>query len=1849
MNSFPGLQTISCIYESNNTKIFRCRKKADNLPVIVKALNQEFPSKERLDSLRHEYEIAKLLNFDGIIKMYALQQVNKGLIIVMEDLDAVSLQQMIAQKQLTLEYALHIAMTICHILGKIHEKSIVHKDVNPGNILVNRDANIIKIIDYAFASKVQKQNKKKDSEKIQGTLAYIAPEQTGRMDRFVDYRSDYYSLGITLYEMITGRLPFVTKDPLRLIHCHIAKSPLTPHNLNLDIPKSVSNIVMKLIAKSPEDRYQNINGVKADLEKCLNHLKKTGNIPDFRIGQQDIPRHFQLPNKLYARDQECSQLISIFKRIFFNRSESQPDNKSDLSEIVIIKGEIGMGKTALVEHFKEVIHQSCSNNQIIFISGKNDRFSINTPYSALVAAFSELVRHLLKMDESLLVQWRHKLKSALGENGQLIINVIPEIEWIIGEQPVVNNLSPKEQKNRFEYIFYKFIMTFTECDNPLIIFIDDLQWIDQASLKLIQLILTSTGRILFIGAYRPGILPDNHMLFQTINNIEFQNIPVTNIALHPLSHTHIMQLICDTFHCYQKYAKRLSEIVLDKTQGNPFFINEFITAIYEKNLIQLTSEGWKWDADKIKQTETTDNIAQLMSEKIKRLSKATRHFIQVSACIGSDFSKGFVSHIFSDENIDIDVCISEAIDEGIIVESQKPLTEFDSCALTAYRFVYDRVRKAAYSLMSENDRMRFHRKIGQYLMDISSDNQRKARIFDIVNHLNISIEICTASEEKIQLARLNREAGLRAKSSTAYDAAFIYFIIGISQLNENNWKDNYALTSTLYLEAAETAFLKGNFDEMLRLSEEVLKHATQLMDQVKVYEIRLQAYKMQDNKLEAIAIGQKVLAMLGVSIPKRTNKISAIIAILRIYLGISGKRIDGLIDLPEMTDPKQLVVTRILTYVGTAFYISAPEILPIIVSEQIRLFTKYGNTPASSATYAAYGMILCGMLNDLDNGYKYGRLAMSLRNKFKTKEYLPKTLFRVASFILHWKEPLKNTLPLLEEACMQGVETGDVEFSMYARYVYGVYSFFAGIDLNKINNKIQLFIDKTPQLKHLTAKNYKNLLLQLLINLSTSNKTPWVFSGKYYQEETGLSSHIENQDRTLTAMFLYSKGYINYLFYQYEDARINMENAETYLRSVIATFLIPCYYFYDALIGLAIYNNATSFVQRKYLKRALSHQKKIKEWSKHSPMNHLHRYHLVQAEIDRVQNNVSEAMIQYDKAIHLARENQFLNDEALANELAAQFYIQNQKQKHAVPYLLDCFNAYQRLGMKAKTDHLLGEYPYIKDYFQMIAQSAPRQIWTSDSQSIQNISQEIDLLSIMKASTSISEEIVFSRLLEKLMTIVVENAGATRGCLFLTHNDQMFIEAELADIEQENVLVESVSAELRNDLPAQIINYVRRTYKDTRLNDAANEGDFTNDPYIRNQKIQSLMCMPILHHGKLTGLLYLENNRMTGAFTDNHVQILKLLASQAAISIENAKFYNELEDRVQERTRKLSLAIDALKDRANELMILNKMSDSLNECRQESDTHGVIQDVCMSFFPDDSGFIAIEKESSPLPEIIVRWNIDQESLMTNLFDCQCFETSQKKRISSQEITNICCPFKTKQSTNALCIPLLAQNKTIGIFHLQFKGDTDTQEENELQQLFQSREDLAVRMVEQYALSVANLRLQEKLRMESIMDPLTKLFNRRYLEKSLERESNRCKRRNKNLGVIMLDIDHFKSFNDQYGHKLGDDVLRELGAFLKQVVRKEDIACRYGGEEFMLIMPETSLETTTERAKEICKRIQKNLKVEYKDVILKITASLGVAALNEHGFEIASMIASADDALYQAKKSGRNQVCVADEI
>ncbi|MBF0450514.1 MAG: diguanylate cyclase [Candidatus Magnetomorum sp.] len=1849
MKSFAGFQTIECIYESPTTQVFRCRRISDNLQVIIKSIHQEYPSKEMLDNYRNEYHIAGMLEMDGIIQMYALKKYDNALMIVMEDIQGIPLQQMIAEKKLSLMSSLDIAIQLSTILGKIHEKSIIHKDLSTSNIIVVPEIAHVKLIDFGFSADLSNPKNAGRSEQIQGTFAYMSPEQTGRMDRNVDYRSDYYSFGVCLYEMITNRLPFVTEDPLRLIHCHLAKSPLTPHALNLDIPKSVSNIVMKLMAKNPEDRYQNISGIKADLENCMHQLQSTGEITDFKIGQQDVPKHFLLSKKIYARERELKQMMEIFHRMFACHEKvgsSTGIKTQGKSEVVLIKGDTGIGKSAFIEYVKKNVLRSNPSHQIFFISGKYERFSKNTPYSALVSAFSELIKHILKMDEEDLSQWRKKIQAALGENGQLMINVIPEIEWIIGEQPDIIKLSPKELQNRFEHTFQNFMMTFAEADHPLIIFLDDIQWMDTTSLKLLQLILTNSDNILFfIGAYRPRKLSEDHPIFEAIKQIEQARISVTTIPLRTLSSIHINQFLCDTFRCSTNYAQALTDVVMNKTHGNPFFIKEFITSVYEKRFIRLTTNGWEWDISNIKQTETTDNVVQLMSDKIQRLENHTRLLIQAAACIGAEFSMDALTHIVSSEQIDVNRCINEAIHEGMIVECEYPKSDFGSCALKAYRFVYDRVYQAAYALMTDTTRQAFHKKIGQFLLEKNKDDYKKAKIFDIVNHLNMSILTCTDPNEKVQLARLNLKAGLRAKTSTAYDAALIYFIIGISLLTEDAWEVYYSLICSLHLEASETAYLAGNFDEMVRLSEEVLTHSHQLMDQAKVYEIRLQACKMQDKKKEAIEIGQKVLAMLGVSIPKRANKISAIIAIARIYFRMSGKRIEHLIELPKMTNPEQLLIARILTFVGTAFYLTTPEILPVIVSEQIRIFTKYGNSPVSSASYAAYGMILCGMLNDLDNGYQFGRLAISLLEQFQTKEYWAKTLFRTGSFILHWKEHVRNSLPLLEDACANGIETGDIEFSIFSRYVHGVYSFLAGIELSVVKKNIQTFLDKYPQLKHLTAQNYRNLVQQLLENMMSSHDQPWILSGQFYQEEKMMPVHIQNNDRTLISIVYFAKGYLNFLFYRFEEALDCLEKANPYISGIVSTFVVPCYYFLDALTRLALYEQLSRCEQRKQLKIIISDQKRLKYWSKHSPMNHLHRYHLIQAEIHRVRKEIAEAMIHYDKAILLAKENQFLNDEALTNELATRFYIDNQKKKHAIPYLLESYNAYHQYGAVAKTEHLLHQYPYINTFIRTMNQKISWHPLSSSNMSCQNTGKEIDLLYIMKASTSISEEIVFSRLLEKLMTVVIENAGATRGCLILVQDEQLFVEAEIVNEKHENIHIASIPLFTRDDLPEQLINYVKRTQTDCVLDNAVIEGDFTDDRYIQRQKIHSVMCIPILHHGAFTGLLYLENNHMKGAFTANHVQTLKLIASQAAISIENAKFYNRLEDRVQERTRALSQAIDALKLRAYELTLLNKMSDMLNECREEKDTHEVLQKTCESLFPNDLGFIAILSMNTDLLEIIVRWNTDGQIIVDHLHQCDCFKTSQKTTIRTSDMTDI-CPFYPVKKTNAICIPLIAQNQTFGVFHLQFSTTHTCNEADELLKIIQAREDLAVRMAEQYTLSLVNLRLQKKLHMESIIDPLTKLFNRRYMEESLERESNRCKRRNQNLGVIMLDIDHFKNFNDTYGHKLGDDVLRGLGKFLKNIVRKEDIVCRYGGEEFMLILPESNIHTTISRAEHICNKIRQKVMVIHENLPITITVSIGVASLNEHGPDISNVIADADKALYAAKKMGRNQVQLA---
>ncbi|MEG4352573.1 AAA family ATPase, partial [Microcoleus sp. LAD1_D3] len=1516
MIRLPGIKVLAQIYESANSLVYRGIREQDNQPLILKVLKEDYPTPAELVRYQQEYEITRSFELGGVVKAYELRKHNNTLVMLLEDFGGESLERLLEKRQFTLLEFLQIAIQIAETLGRIHQSNIIHKDINPSNIVFNSQTGELKIIDFGLSTVLSRENTTlKSPNVLEGTLAYISPEQTGRMNRAIDYHTDFYSLGVTFYKILANQLPFDATDAMELVHCHIARQPVPPHRVNPEIPLVVSEIVMKLMAKTAEERYQSALGIRDDLALCLMQLENGEKIEDFVLGEQDISDRFQIPQTLYGRSSQIETLLAAFEQITHG-----------ISQLMLVAGYSGIGKSVLVQE----IYKPITERRGYYISGKFDQFQRNIPYSAIVSAFRELVRQLLTETSEQLHLWRDKLVSALGANGQIIIEVIPEIELILGKQPAVLELAATESQNRFNLVFQNFIQVFCQQEHPLVIFLDDLQWADAATLRLMQLMMTDvdTNYLLLIGAYRDNEVSAAHPLKITLSDLQKSGVTVDSILLSPLDLTCVNQLITDTLKCAAERAKPLTELVLAKTQGNPFFLKEFLQSLYTENLLDFdfVSSSWQWNLDQIQARGITDNVVELMNQKIQKLPELTQEVLKTAACIGNEFDLKTLSSVGKKPQKETANELWSAVREGLIVpvgddykflQTDRNPNEFK----VAYRFVHDRIQQAAYSLIPSHRKQASHLQIGQLLLNSTPPQQQEEKIFDIVNQLNFGSNLLENQQQRDELAKLNLIAGKKAKASAAYQPALTYLTVGLGLLNSSesslskggseggsSWQTQYDITLALYVEAAEAAYLCGQFDEMERLVPIVLQQGKALLDKVKVYEVKISAYLMQNKPLEAVHTGLTVLKLLGVSLPKNPSNLDILLGLMGTKLALRGKRIEDLINLPEMTDPDKLAAIRILSIVSSASYIAAPNLLPVVLFKGINISVKYGNASFSSIMYAGYGLILCGVLGDIESGYKFGNLALSLLERLNAKKVKAKTVSLVNFFIRHWKEHGRQTLQPLLLAYSSGLETGDLEYGTYSLLWNSYNSYCVGQELAVVEREAAKYSDTIQKLKQERNFHYLNLNRQKVLNLMGQSKNPCRLIGDVYDESKRLPLDLEANDQTVVFHTYLEKLTLCYLFGEYEEALDNAALAEKYIDSAAGMLPTTLFYFYDSLARVAVYSSSSKFQQEHLSRKVQSNQKKFKKWAHHAPMNHLHKFYLVEAERHRVQGSEVVAMDYYKKAIALAKEHEYINEEALAHELAAKFYLALDQDKIAQVYMQDAHYCYLRWGATAKVNDLDTRYPQLLQRKPSNRGTLSTKISTPPTTTGRNTSSELDLTTVMKASQTLSEEIVLHKLLAKLMRIIIENAGAQVGSLILESQEKLLIEAQVSVDSEQVTVLQSINIENSEQLPLGVIQYVARTQEDVVLSDATNEGVFTREPYIVKKQPKSVLCIPIINQGKLIGIIYLENNLTVGAFTPDRLEVLKILCSQTAISIENATLYQNLEDKVNERTAQLAQA-----------------------------------------------------------------------------------------------------------------------------------------------------------------------------------------------------------------------------------------------------------------------------------------------------------------------------------------------------
>ncbi len=1484
MISIPGYEFSSQIHDGKRSVIYRGRRKLDNLPVIVKTMKNLYPSLSETLRFQQEFSMLHNLSSYSVVRAYKMEPIGNRTGIVMEDFGGHSLDRCFQFANSDLTETMILFVRIAEILDDIHKQRVIHKDINPTNIVWNRQTGQVKFIDFGISSNALMENMEvKPPEVVEGTLAYVSPEQTGRMNRAIDYRSDLYSLGVTFYQLLTDRLPFETQDPMELIYAHLAKIPKEPGVLNPQVPEMLSRIVLKLMAKNAEDRYQSAFGLKIDLSACLESYQSQGFIPFFDIALTDTPDFFHIPQKVFGRREETDTLLSAYDRV-----------SQDGRELILVTGQPGIGKSALVGEISRPVIDGGG----FYISGKFDPFKRDIPYAPLIRAFQKLILLLLSESPEAVANWKERLIYALEPNARIIIDVIPELALIIGEQPPVPELPAIEARNRFNLVFQQFVGVFARSGHPLVIFLDDLQWVDLPTIKLIELLLTGPvdQYLLLICAYRDTDVDDTHPFGRMLTSIETEPTPVTAVHLEPLTDADVRQLIAETLKLDDKSVAELSGLCLDKTQGNPFFLNQFLMLLHEEGIISFDAGNrrWRYDIESVGRLRITDNVVDFMVKKIERLPKKTLQMLKNAACIGNQFDLNILSRVNSMPAADTEDELWISLKEGLIIPHENRTMTDETGREThrvSYMFSHDRIHQAVYSLMDLTEQQRLHLQIGRVMLAAKQTDSTVRNLFEIVNHLNAGKELIADDREKERLAELNHEAGIRAKSSAAYESAFYFFNSGINMLHPQSWKDRYLLTLNLYTEATEAAYLNMDLIHLERYSEIVLKKAVSTIDRVKIYEVKTRSYIAQNRLMDAVRTSLYALKLLGIKLPIKPRTPDILAGLMATKLRMYRKRNRDLIRRAPMSDPLKIAAMRILLVASSPAFFAVPKLLPLISFQQIRLSLKYGNALETPVAMAVFGLIECGVTGNIDAGYNYGQIAMQLVRHLDAREYEAKTILIYNSQIRHWKVHAKETLPQLLEAYQIGLETGDLEYAAYGIHIHCCNSYCIGRNLVSLERNMVSYSAAIRRLNQKTAYYFQQIWHQSLLNLRFGGENRERLAGDIYDEEKMLPRHIEANDRTALFDLYLHKLILCYFFGNYADAVAHSELSEKYSDGVTGMLYVPFLYFYSCLALLALCRKVPKKDQKRLLKRVDRLKGKMEKWASHCPQNFLHKYELIEAECADIHGDESRARGYYKKAIRTAAQNEYLNERAIANECFGRFWLDKNEPLMAQQYLSKARNQYMIWGATAKAQDMDIRYA---DLLEQQSENLPALKSTvATTSSTRAVAGGIDSISVLKASQAISGEIHLGSLLKKLIQLVIENAGAQKGMLLLKREADFYVEAVKLGEDSEATVLNGIPIQSA-EVPEPIIRFVERTHETVVFDDAANEEMYANDPYILREKPKSVLCMPIVHQKYLVAILYVENNLIYGAFTRQRLESIGVIASQAAISLENALLYDDL-------------------------------------------------------------------------------------------------------------------------------------------------------------------------------------------------------------------------------------------------------------------------------------------------------------------------------------------------------------------
>jgi len=1478
-----GYHGLELLYEGSKSQIIRAKRDGDELPVIIKQVYHSSLVDDNIKRLRHEYHLLCDLEIPGIIKPILHQQNDGMSFTVFNDHRGVPLRHFKQTQPYNWERLLPLIKHLSKIAGRIHEAGIIHKQITPNNILLNNDTGAIEFIDFTLATTLDSEEVQPESVQVNAdALPYIAPEQSGRINRRIDFRTDFYSLGATIYELIVGHPPFVSKDKLELIHSHIARHPIPLSRIDPTIPQAVSDIIQKLLAKDASQRYQSTFGLTADIDECIRQQHKANNIKPFAIASQDRPERFLIPEHLYGRDEIIKQLLGWYETTLKGKPQT-----------VLISGYSGIGKSTLVNEIREHILEQNGT----YVSGKFDQFSRRRPYSAIIFALQSLIKQLLTEPEEMIDVWRSRLQLELGINAPLMIRLIPELDLIIGRYNVDRRLPSHQEQNLISRLFVRLIEIFAAHDRVLVLFLDDLQWADTASFNIIKTLsnINSSSRLMLIASYRDQDIGPTHPIRLLIDGRNENAEGLKTVKLDPLNQDQIENLLADTLHCEPSETHELSIVCQQKTQGNPFFLKQFLSSLHHQKLIFFRQGKWRWDEGKIGNLELADDVITLLVTRIKSLPKETQQVLKLAACIGSRFNLKTLSVVYAQSHESTIKALWPSLTDDLIIplDEHYQTAEAGTQALARYRFIHDRVQQAAYSLVLPEQRQNLHLRIGQYLKDSTPNSTLDKTIFDITNHLNLAVEIINQPHERIQLAELNLRAGIKARESAACEGSAEHFQRGLTLLPTDCWSSHYETSLAIHTAAAESAFMRSEYSEMDRLIHEILSHAYSLEDKLKIHELRIQAETARNRFDTALDIALEVLKLLGVQLPSSPTKLQIQFNHLKTQWALNRTTEVEILNAPAISNQQVKATLPILTSMFGIVKFSSSSLRPLVMAKQVELTLQYGLMHCSAQSFAGYGGMLCGYYDEIDKGYALGQLALKLDQQLPSRTTHHKTLFLHYTYIAHWKQPLHETLEPLLQGHHLALDCGDVEWGAYALATYIQYHFFLATNLNDEKKKLIEYLHQIRLSGQKQSEEYSLFTLQTVDNLLGDTPTTKL-EGEYYSESVMLERHKANNHRTAICLHYFYKALLHYLFAEYDKANTTCKKGMETIGYINGTYTSTYFIYLTALSEIALLSEQPQLnrlTKRKKISRVL---KKIERLATYSAHNHQHHVLLIKAELYRISGKKLLAMAFYEQAISASSSTDFILDRALSYELAGRFYIEWGKPTLADSHIQKAWEVYRGWGAISKCNHMLVQYNRsFSDQPELHQNSAPSNIHEQRIHSVNN--QNLDISSVLKATHTIADEIVLERILDRLITLAMENAGAQRSVLILNKDDQLIVAAEMDMNGHQLINSGTKITEVENSLPLSLIHYVSRTNRLVVFDSNAEDQQFIQDSYLRQKPPCSALCLPILYHGALTALLYLENSEARNVFTQARVETLKVLAAQAAISIETAKLYRSLE------------------------------------------------------------------------------------------------------------------------------------------------------------------------------------------------------------------------------------------------------------------------------------------------------------------------------------------------------------------